>query len=297
MWIRVLIAVPLCVFSAVAASPADPGGFSARGEAVASVPKLETARAQIEHADGLRRALRGLEEEPRKEARLRAADAYGAVREHFPAATEACAEAAYRRADLLRQAGDLAGARADLAFARERGAGTPWRVRAALELGHLERRAKRPAPAMAAYEAVIADAAATPGQRDDASLWSGRVLSDLGRGEDAVRLWTRIADHGDDPLDRVRAFDLWARELVTRGDLEGAAGVLERCRERLADAAQEETRLGERVQSALANMGAIEVLARAVEARERSRAQTGDSREQSRAKQDGQHEPSGAKRD
>lgn len=275
MWIRVLLAVPLCVqfcVASAAVASADPGAYVVAGEVVASVPKLDSARAQIEHADGLRRALRGIEEAQRQEARVRAAAAYTAVREYFPAATDVCAEAAYRSADLLRQSGDLDGARADFAFARERGAGTPWRVRAALELGHLERRAKRPAPAMAAYEAVIADAAASPGQRDDASLWSGRVLSDLGRGEDAVRVWTRVADHGDDPLDRVRAFDLWARELVTRGDLEGAAGVLERCRERLADAAQEETRLGERVLSALANMGAIEVLARAIEARERSRA-------------------------
>jgi tetratricopeptide (TPR) repeat protein len=233
-------------------------------------PKLESARAQLDHADGLRRALRGLEDTARKDAQLRAAAAYRAVREHFPGDAGACAEAAYRGAELVRQAGELDAARAEYAVARERGAGTPWRVRAALELGHLERRAKRSAPALAAYEAVIADASASPGQRDDASLWSGRVLADDGRTEDAVRVWTRVADHGDDPLDRIRGYDYWAQELVEQTDLEGAAGVLERCRSQLAEAAQEESRLGERLRAALAGMRAIEVLARAVEKRERS---------------------------
>jgi len=63
------------------------------------------------------------------------------------------------------------------------------------------------------------------------------------------------------------------QNLVARGDLEGAAGVLERCRERLSDAAQEESRLGERVVAALASMRAQEELARAVERRERERAE------------------------
>jgi tetratricopeptide (TPR) repeat protein len=236
-----------------------------------AVERLETARAQLEHADLLRRALRGVEEPARREARLRAAAAYRAVREHFPGDAAACAEASFRRAELLRQLDALEDARSEYAAARERGVGTPWRVRAALELGHLERRAKRGPEALAAYEAVIADAAAAPGQRDDASLWIGRVLADLGRSADAVRVWTRVADGADDPLDRIRAHDEWARDLVVRGDLEGAAGVLERCREKLADAAQEESRLGERVRNALTGMRAIEELARAVEARRNGR--------------------------
>jgi hypothetical protein len=271
-WIYVLA----LVCGATGAPPAADAATSSRSAHAVEVvreappvPKLESARAQLDHADGLRRALRGLDDAARKAARLRAAAAYRAIREHFPGDAGACAEAAYRAADLVRQAGELDGARAEYAVARERGAGTPWRVRAALELGHLERRAQRSAPALAAYEAVIADASASPGQRDDASLWSGRVLAGDGRTEDAVRVWTRIADHGDDPLDRIRAYDYWAQELVAQTDLEGAAGVLERCRSQLAEAAQEESKRGERVRAALAGMRAIEVLARAVEKRER----------------------------
>lgn len=276
MWIQLLCVLPLCG-GASSNETASAGAGTARTERETAppVPKLESARAQLDSADELRRALRGMDEPARKDARLRAAAAYRAVREHFPADAAACAEAAFRRADLVRQAGDVESARAEFAVARERGAGTPWRVRAALELGHLERRAKRLPEALSAYEAVVTDPAAAPGQRDDASLWTGRVLADSGRPDDAVRTWARVADQGDDPLDRIRAFDLWAQELVTRADLEGAAGVLERCREKLADAAQEESRLGERVRAALSNMRAIEELARAVEKRERERKEAG----------------------
>ncbi len=275
VWIQLLCALPLC---ACASSPEPLSVVEFGGterEAAPSVPKPESARAQLDAADELRRGLRGVDEAGRKAARAQAAAAYRAVRDHFPKDAAACAEAAFRRADLVRQAGDVESARAEFAVARERGAGTPWRVRAALELGHMERRAKRLPEALAAYEAVIADASSAPGQRDDASLWTGRVLADLGRSEDAVRTWTRVAEQGDDPLDRVRAFDLWAQELVTKSDLEGAAGVLERCREKLAEAAQEESRLGERVQAALSGMRVIEELARAVEKRERERKESG----------------------
>ncbi len=238
-------------------------------DAVSSVPKLESARAQLDFADDLRRGLRSAEEPARKDARVRAADAYGAVREHFGGDAAACAEAAFRRADLLRQSGDIESARAEYGVARERGANTPWRVRGALELGHLERRAKRLPQALSAYEAVIADASTAPGQRDDASLWTARVLADMGRSEDAIRTWTRVADSADDPLDRIRAHDQWAQQLIARADLEGAAGVLARANEKLAEAAQEESRLGERVRTALSKMRAVEELAKAVEARKR----------------------------
>jgi len=255
------LAPPVLVVDAVKPVPKD---------AVSSVPKLETARAQLDFADELRRGLRSVEEPARKVARIRAADAYRAVREHFGGDAGSCAEAAFRRADLLRQSGDIESARAEYGVARERGADTPWRVRGALELGHLERRAKRLPQALSAYEAVIADAAAGPGQRDDASLWTARALADMGRSADAIRTWTRVADSADDPLDRIRAHDQWAQELIARADLEGAAGVLARANEKLAEAAQEESRLGERVRAALSNMRAIEELARAIaEARPR----------------------------
>ena len=160
------------------------------------------------------------------------------------------------------------GALAEFQIARERGKDSPYRVRAGLEIAHLHRRAQDVERALAAYEAVLTDAAATPGQRDDASYWEGHVYASAKRIEDARRVWQRLADTGEDPLDRIRAWDGIAASYVDAGDLEGAAGALERCREATAEVAAEETRLGERVRRALATMRAVDDLQRAVEKRD-----------------------------
>lgn len=240
----------------------------AAGEgSAAAVPRLASAKAQLEHATGLKKALRGAEGDARDAARKAAIDGYRAVREYFPDDAPACAEAAFRAGELLRASDDLTGAAAEFTIARDRGHGTDFRVRAMLEIGHLDRRAKRLQPALATYEAVVAEESASARQKDEASLWAGRVHADLEHYADARRVWQRVADKGDDPLDRIRAWDFLVSLLIDQGDLEGAAGVLERCRESLSEAAAEESKLGERVRAALASMRCIEDLARAIEKR------------------------------
>lgn len=229
-----------------------------------TVERLESAKAQLERATELKRALRGLQGEARDRARSEAVSAYRAVREFFAADAAACAEASFRAGELLRAAEDVAGALAEFGIARDRGAGTDFRVRAMLEVGHLERRMKHAQPALAAYEAVVAEESATKRQKDEALLWVGRVYGDQERFDDARRVWQKVADGGEDPLDRVRAFDLIASALVETGDLEGAAGVIKRCHDALSDVAAEETKLGERVRSALDAMRSPEQLSRAV---------------------------------
>jgi len=232
------------------------------------VRKCDTAEAQLKHATELRNALRGLEGAERDAARARALAACRALRQYFPNEGRACAEAAFRAGELLRAAGDLEGAAAEFQVAREQKGDSPFRVRALLEIGQIQRKTKAFEKALASFEAVLADQGAAPGQRDEASLWAGSVYRDLQRPSDARRAWQRVADTGEDPLDRVQAFDRIASLLVESGDLEGAAGTLERCKEALAGPAAEETRNGERVRSALQNMRATEELQRAVERRQ-----------------------------
>lgn len=251
--------------SAAAPAPCLPCPARAETPAEEPVKKCENAEAQLKLATELRNALRGLAGPERDAARARALAACRALRLYFPNEGWACAEASFRAGELLRAAGDLAGAAAEFQAAREQKGESPFRVRALLEIGHLQRAAKDHEKALASYEAVLADPSATPGQRDDASLWSGSVYRELKRPADARRVWQRVADKGEDPLDRIRAFDEIALLLVESGDLEGAAGMLERCKEVLAGPAAEETRTGERVRSALANMRAVGELQRAVE--------------------------------
>lgn len=235
------------------------------------VPRLESSAAQLAHAASCRAAMRGTAGEALVSARASAIEAYRAVREHFAADARACAEASFRAGELLRAASDAAGAIAEFQLARELGAETPFRVRATLEIGHVHRRGERAADAMAAYESVLADTGAKPPQRDDASYWIGHVHQSEGRIEDARRAWKRVAEGAEDPLDRIRSWDCIALTFVASGDLEGAAGVVERCREALSEVAAEETRLGERVRDALSTMRVLDDLQRAVQERDAAR--------------------------
>ena len=65
----------------------------------------------------------------------------------------------------------------------------------------------------------------------------------------------------------MRAFDDWGLSLVEEGDLEAAAGVLDRCRRALGERAGELTDLGGRVRRALERMRLVTRLARGVRER------------------------------
>lgn len=235
------------------------------------VPKLESAQEQLRYAGSLKVALRGLDGDGRRDGRTAAVRAYRAVREHFPDDVATASEGAFRAAELLRAGGDPASALGEFAWVRDHGGESPFRVRSLLEIGHLQRRAKHAQEALTAYESVLSDAAASKRQKDEASLWVGTVHAEGEHPEEARRAWQRVAEAGEDPLDRVRAYDLLACMSVTKGDLEAAAGILERCREALSEVAAEETRLGERVRASLSGMRAHDELQRAVADRDRAR--------------------------
>ena len=230
-------------------------------DADSSPPRLESARAQFEHARELKLSTRGRE---RMRRRLGAAEAYRSVRRHFPAQREVGGEAAFRAGELLRAGGEEARALDEFGIARELSAGGEFAFRGALETGHILRRRGDPSGALDAYLAVAADVHAAPRWRDDAAIWSGRVWYETNRVEEARRWWNRVAGGGEDPRDRVRAYDQLALALVDEGELEGAAGMLERCRRELSDVALEETPRGERLRRALTNMRALDVLRRAI---------------------------------
>jgi tetratricopeptide (TPR) repeat protein len=238
------------------------------------VPRRGDAGAQLAYARAQKQAMMGLDGAARERARTAAIDAYRAVREHHPRVRAAVAEAAFRAGELLRAGERLDDARVEFRVAAAEGRGTEFRARARLELGHLERREGRANPALDEYLAVVADEESCPHHRDCALLWSGRVYADLKRDGEARRAWERVALHGEDPVDRVRAFDELGCLWVRRGDAEAAAGELARCRAELFDEAQEQTETGARVRAALESMRTLRRLRevarrRAEQARER----------------------------
>jgi len=228
--------------------------------ASAEVPRLADAGQQLAYARGKKQDLRGLEGAAKERARDAAVEAYRAVREHHPRARAAVAEAAFRAGELLRAAARLEEARLEFRVAAHEGAGSGFRVRARLELGHLARRAGFPEEALTEYLAALADAEACGHERDEALFWTGRVHAEEGRAEDARRAWRRVAEEALDPVQRVRAFDELGLLWLQQGDAEAATGEWNRCCAALADDANEETETGARVRSALEGMRTLRIL-------------------------------------
>jgi len=236
------------------------------------IPRLATAAAQLDHA----RELKGQRDVPLPAQRLalteRAIEAYRSVRRYHPEAAAIGAEAAFRAGRLLAPLGRVEEALAELRFAVRLGQGTEFRARAGLETGRLQRLSGRIEPALDAFLAVAADDSGARVHRDEAWLRAGDVWSELGETERAWRAWSLVAGDAEDPVDRVAAFDRLGSSLVEDDDLEGAAGILNRCLRSLAPDALQETERGARVRRALRNMRLVASLPLSVARRNAARA-------------------------
>jgi hypothetical protein len=219
-------------------------------------PRRHDAEAQLEHATRARLAARSAPPLRREEARERAIRALEAVCEYFPGDSLVCAEACFRRGEMLRADGLDAAALRAFERARERGGGTPFAPRATLEIGHVHRRAGRGDDALDAYFAVALDRGARAPYRDTALLWAGDEWLRTGETRQARRAWEHVARSGERALDRIRAFDRIALSHLADGDVGGARRTLARCDEALANRAAERTELGESVRGALGRMRA-----------------------------------------
>lgn len=251
---------------------ANPQGLKGEDPATGwRVRRFPTAKAQLENAKLQKRRIRKARGEGRNQARKNAVRAYRAVREYFPREAEWVAEASFRAGELLRSGGELDSAISEFEHSARTASRGAFRARAGLEVGHIHRRVGRMNEALRSYEEVEALGPDFAEQRDLAAYWQGKVHGVLGRAEDARRCYQRAADGGVDPIQRIRAFDAWADVLVSQGELEGAAGVLDRCRLALKSKAEELSTLGKRVRGALDHMRAPGKLALAVAERRRRR--------------------------
>lgn len=228
----------------------------------------ESARSLLERGDALRGEARASTGRERLELRERAVAVYRSVRQRFPLERESAAWAAWRAGEILRADGDERGARVEFAAARELAPDPALASRAALEVGHIERRAGLFAEALAVYQSVASQSASPPTERDRARLWAGRCQSALGRYGEARVTLAELARAARDPCLRVDAHDELALVWIDQGDLEAAAGELELCRRALRSRAEERTPAGERVRAALRGMRAVARLARAVAERD-----------------------------
>jgi len=224
---------------------------------------MREASAQLEHARRLKSRMVSQTRESRAFWRKLAVEAYQAVRAFHPEDVTVAVEASFRAGELLRSGGEPERALAEFTWAARARRGV-FSTRARLEVGHLHRRSGRCRKALDTYLDVAADAAARASHRDDAWLWSGQIWKREGRLEEARTAWRRVAEHGEDPLDRIRAFDLLGELWLEKDDIEAACGVLNECLQALTQAALEETRKGERVRNGMLRMRLVDVLPRAI---------------------------------
>ena len=240
----------------------------------ARVPRLPAAEDQLRFARGAVRAMHGLEGGALVRARMRAVEAYRAVRLHHPTEEALAAEANFRAGELLRAAGLADEALEEFRTARRSSVASPFRGRALLEIGHVHRRDAGSEDALDAYVALALEADARRVDRDRALLWAGRVHATAGRVRAARRMWTAAAGGAEDPVLRVAAYDELIECWLQAEDLEAAAGQWEECRAALHDVAGEATHEGRRVRRALENMDSVERLVACI----RARAERGKSR-------------------
>lgn len=226
-------------------------------------------------ARGARQRMHGLRGLPLLGARWLAIAAYARLEAQPELPAERRALAAFRRGELLRAGGFDAAATA--AFSSVLSAlepGALW-ARAGLELARLERRAARAGNALALYEQVRSEPRAGAGARARATLELARLEREQGESARASRLLAQLLEHEPAASLRIAAADELALLLLERGDLEGAAGALERCRNLLGEEMHELTQHGALVRARLARMRARELLAAAVDARAHARRAAG----------------------
>jgi tetratricopeptide (TPR) repeat protein len=237
---------------ALLAAPQLPGAMAQ--ERAHGIEKQPDARAQIRHAAAVKREGRGLQGEARMVHLRRVASAYEAVLTNFPDAKAECAEASFRLGETLRTLADWDGAVGAFARVVEIGASPRWAARALLETGNVHRRAKEMAKALEAYARVVAEYPQERAVRDDAYLWMGKVHATMREWDLARSAFTKVAEEGEDAVDRIQAFDRIALSYFEEGKEAEAAAAIERCKSLFAELADEPTRQGARVKKALSRM-------------------------------------------
>jgi hypothetical protein len=156
---------------------------------------------------------------------------------------------AFRAGELLRAGGLDEGALAEFASGVALRS-SPWSHRSALAGGKMLADLGRRADALRILKLTSKEG--VPSRfAEPAALMRGVLLAEMGRRDSAAELWREVAIDGLTPLVRLEAFELWGQQLLEDGDIEGAAGVLHLCRERLSAVSCEATERGEELRARL----------------------------------------------
>ncbi len=220
------------------------------------IPKLATAKAQLDQAKEAKKQSRGTKGAARVAALDQACEAFGAVMDHWPDSGVIVAEAAFRQGEIHRTLGRPGPAKGAFQTAVDQGKGTAFRVRGQLEIGHVHRRAAEFPKALKAYSAVLQMQEADVRYRNDAFEWTGKVQVQLeawGKAAAAFRKW---GDNAEGAAELVKAADLEALALLEAGQLPQAKARVAEVRSQAEDLAAEPSKEAARLRKALDRMKA-----------------------------------------
>jgi tetratricopeptide (TPR) repeat protein len=231
-----LCALPVVLALAAPAQKKDPSP--------APAPAVERNEKKELPAGGAREALKACREQSEKLKGLRGpsrdaaleevAKSYEHVAGEFSKDRGTCAQAWFEAAELWRRGNDLAQAEAAYTKAVENDQDR-YAERAWLELGNIQRRAKRPDDAIASYKKVIA-LVPKSSRAHDARLWVARTIQQKGSLAEAIEAYRAAFADAPSAMDKIEAGNWLAKALVTAGDLNAAADAIaaaEKCAEPL----------------------------------------------------------------
>jgi len=259
----------------------------------------KAARAAMTAAGKLARTPKGASKKEKLAAKARAVEAYADLETRYATHAGIVAEARFRKGQILGRMGQE-----EQALRAYRGAlsadANKIGARAMLEAGHLERRLKRYSEALGFYRESAAlgqpakagsarsgkgkgkaTVGATPSSYNrrygsQARLWTGVVLSRLGRVPDARKCWASLAAlAGLDARLRIKAFDRLAMSYLGDKREDEARKILADADESLAAACEGKTKKAQSLRRSLDRMRSRKALAKAEAARQEKHGEQG----------------------
>lgn len=234
----------------------------------------DACKVSLAAAKAVAEQVKGLEGAERQAALEAGATAYEKVLAEHAEDPAGCAAGAFAAAELWRRHGSLPKAAALYLRAAEADPGR-WSERGLSGAADMYRRQKDMEQALVQYRRVVALGLAS-NRSHDARVWIARCLDATGAAEEAEQAYRDALEAAATPRQVIDGGNWLAKALVSRGNLDGAQGVLEHVTKSVAAAEVARPEERARLDKAVETMSARRQLQRA---RDRAQGAAGDAQQ------------------
>jgi tetratricopeptide (TPR) repeat protein len=235
--------------------------LAATGSDNAAAGTAVSARDQLRAAANLKRTSFKKEPSEKRRILLEVVKAYEQVVQAHPQEREECAEALYRQGEILRSLKDEADAARKFEQVLEFKDVPHFRARALIECGHLKRRAGDWKSATGFYQQVVTEHSDMRSEMATAWTWIGRAQLQVGQHKEGrEQLLSFEEEFPEFPARAIRNVDLVALSLLESGQTAEAQAMVDNCRTRFKEKAEQEDSVADEIERALAKMRALKRL-------------------------------------